>query len=329
MNKYKIVSVVTLGLCVAAPVSATGLIGSNPAVVPIQNKVPTNQTHSPNLNVLPTRLKPQSADLVIRKASISLASQCKANAPVLYVTASVQNIGHAASEAKFGVAMIQARDNGNLSWGNGHGLPALAAGQTTKVTFPIYYLQSNPASMQGRHVFDLRLNPGKWIQEASYSNNGFAPVKVSIPASFCGLLPDITSHQGPRIGNKNVAWGGSVTLGKMNASSVSQNGDCVFEFIYQISNDGKVATSPVFVNRLRNGRVLAAVNSNLQLKAGETQTLQTEPTLLAGVHVLSVSLDDGRVVPESNEKNNLFRVRVNVDKTCHNALVRPHRVNHL
>jgi len=323
-NKNYVPIVAALCLAVAAPASAANT-GYNP-VLPIHPKLKSGEGQQTSTTTsLTRRIKPvlnKSADLVIHNASIRLAQRCHAGAPVLYVTARVQNVGQAASVAKLNVGMIQARDSANISWGNGHGLPVLAPGQTTSVSFPIYYLQSNPASMQGRHAFKLQLNAGKWIRESNYANNGFGPINVMVPAKFCGLSPDITSHKGPRIGGKFVAWGGAVTLGRSNAKRVASNGACVFEVSYQMSNDGKVATKPAFINRLRDGRMLSAVNSNLHLNAGETKTLLTEPTLISGNHTFSVSLDDGRAVSESNEGNNLFRVMVNVDKTCNNRFVR-------
>jgi CARDB len=257
-------------------------------------------------------------DLVIRAAAIRPTGDCRPGAPVLNVTVRVENIGNAASAAKAHVGMVQARDTGGVNWGNGHGLPALAPGHTVSVTFPIYYLQSNPTYMQGPHAFKVTVNAGKWIQESNYANNDFGPVNITLPPGFCGPKPDITSHKGPRIGGKAVAWGGSVTVGRKNAKRI-QNGRCVFDFVYEMSNDGKADTSPQFVNRLREGGTLVAVNSGLHLKAGETQTLDTEQAMLSGRHVLSVSLDDGNAVAESNENNNLFRVIVNVDNSCGNA----------
>lgn len=305
MNKRYLAMFTVAGLCIAAP----GWAG-------------TLRLAAPTERLNPVLKEGRLPDLVIRAASIRPARTCQSGAPVLYVTARVSNIGHGPSPAKLTVGMVQARDTDGVNWGNGHGLPALQPGQTTSVTFPIYYLQSNPAHMQGTHAFKLTVNAGKWVQESNVANNGFGPVKVTLPRGFCGLRPDITSHKGPRIGGKYVPWGGSVTLSRKDAKRVAANGECVFDFYYQMSNDGKVATAPLFVNRLREDRTLAAVNSGLRLDAGQTQTLRTEPTLLSGDHVLSVSLDDGHAVAESNEGNNMFRVRVRVDNSCHNVSYR-------
>lgn len=257
-------------------------------------------------------------DLVIRAAAIRPTGDCRPGAPVLNVTVRVENIGNATSVGKAHVSMVQARDAGGVNWGNGHGLPAIAPGHTVSVSFPIYYLKANPAYMQGSHAFRVTVNAGKWVQESNYTNNDFGTVSVTLPPGLCGPKPDITSHKGPQIGGKSVPWGGSVSLGRKDAKRV-QNGRCVFDFVYEMSNDGKGDTSPQFVNRLREGGTLVAVNSGLSLRAGETKTLDTEPTMPAGRYAIGVSLDDGNAVAESNESNNVFRVIVNVDNTCGNS----------
>jgi len=273
------------------------------------------QVEAPARRVTRAMLVRGLPDLVIESASLSPARECRPGAPALYVRARVRNNGNAASAAKSGVGMVQARDAGGVNWGNGHGLPAIAPGQTVSVNFPVYYLQSKPAYMLGTHAFRLTVNAGKWIRESNYANNDYGKVNVTLPPGSCGLRPDIASRKGPRIGGKYVPWGGSVTLGRKNAKRI-QNGHCVFDFVYTMVDQGKTDTSPQFVNRLRANRTLLAVNSGLHLRAGQTQTLDTEPRMPVGRYTISVSLDDGHAVAESNENNNIYRVHVDVDNTC-------------
>jgi hypothetical protein len=256
-------------------------------------------------------------DLVIQGVNFYPQKPCRPGAPALQVDVTVQNIGKAASHAVSNAGMVQARDTVGKNWGNGHSLPALAPGQSTVVHIPVYYLQGDPGYMLGFHRFKVTVNAGKWVMESNYNNND-RMAEVTMPVGFCGLLPDITSHKGPQIGGKFVPWGGSVRLGRKEAKRI-QNGQCVFDFVYQMSNDGKADTAPQFVNRLRERGKLVAVNSGLSLKAGETKTLDTEPTMPAGRYAISVSLDDGNAVAESNENNNLFRVIADVDNTCGNS----------
>lgn len=301
MNKRNLAIAGALSLCVAAPGWAATF----------RMAAPTERLN-PALRVLPL------PDLVIRTASIRRARDCRSGAPALYVTARVSNIGHATSAAKPNVGMVQARETGGVNWGNGHGLPALAPGQTTSVTFPIYYLQSHPAHMLGTHSFKLTVNAGGWIHESNTANNAYGPVTVTLPPGSCGLRPDITSHKGVRIGGKFVPWGGSVTLGRSNAKRINKQDTnmCVFDLYYPMVNQGQAQTQPKFVNRLREGTRVVAVQPELHLNAGQTKTIRTEPSLMLGTHVLSLSLDDGHAVAESNEGNNMFRIRVTVDRSC-------------
>jgi hypothetical protein len=316
MNKTNIAIVAALSLGIAVPVSAAG-INYNP-VIPLHHtlKSSSNARLPRHMTVLPSRLHAipsQLPDLKIQQASIALTGQCKPSAPVLKVTAVIQNIGHSASAAELNVGMVQAIDGANNNWRGATGLPALTPGQSTTVSIPIYYQTPDPAAMPGLHKFSLIMNAGKWVKETNYNNNGYTILQATIP---CGPKSDITSTKGPRIGGKVVPWGGSVVLSKANARSVSANGICIFDMFYSISNKSNVATHPAFVDRMDEDGKAVALNSNLHLNATETKTLQTEPSLQSGTHILRVSLDDGHVVSESNETNNVFQVKVTVDKTC-------------
>jgi len=256
-------------------------------------------------------------DLVIRSAYFTPLGNCRPGGPAMYATVKVQNIGNATSPAKSGVGVVQTRDTGGKDWGNGTGLPALAPGQSTTVHYPIYYLQGDPTYMLGNHNFKVTVNAGRWITESNYANNGYKLVKVTLEPGFCGQGPDITTHTAAHIGRVIASWGNTgVTVGRKDAKRV-QNGRCVFDFIYQMSNDGDLDTSPLFLNRLTNEKYQAvAVNSGLHLKVGQTKTLDTEVALTPGKHVLTMSLDASNAVHEANENNNQYHVIVNVDNSC-------------
>ena len=180
----------------SAPVSVTHLRMAPPIrrIAPIPNR-----RGLPDLVIRSVGIRPAPG-----VAGIVAMPPCRAGAPVLFVTARVQNIGHGPSAAKPSVGMVQARVTGGINWGNGHGLPALAPGATASVTFPIYYLQSNPGYMYGTHTFKLTVNAGKWFKESNYANNGFRPVKVTLPSNFCGGAKSHATqkrtHAGPRHG---------------------------------------------------------------------------------------------------------------------------------
>lgn len=298
MNKRNLAIAAALSLCAAAPVSAA-----------------TVRLAAPMKPFNPVLKVGQLPDLVIRTATIQRAEFCRPGAPVLYVTARVQNVGHGTSAAEPSVGMVQARESGGVNWGNGHGLPALAAGATTSVTFPIYYLQSDPSHMQGSHTFKLTVNAGKWVHEADYNNDGFSPVHVAIPAGFCSLRPDITSRKGIRIGHRFARWGGQINLTAKDAIGTG-NGKCAFDIAYDMVDQGAGATHPAFVNRLRQNATVVSQQSGLHLNAGQSRLIHTQAYLSPGEHVLGLSLDDGHAVAESNEGNNLFRINVRVKSAC-------------
>lgn len=146
-----------------------------------------------------------------------------------------------------------------------------------------------------------------------------APVVRSAP------LPDITSRRGIKIGGKFAPWGGRIHLTKKNAIRPVYNGRCAFDVIYNQRNIGAAATHPAFVNRLRSGSTVVSQQTALHLKAGEVQTIHTQAYLRPGDQVVSLSLDEGRQVHESNEGNNRFRVVVDVTCTgrAHAGLGKP------
>jgi CARDB protein len=135
---------------------------------------------------------------------------------------------------------------------------------------------------------------------------------VALPAS---AQPDITSKGGITVGGHFSAWGGSVTLSGSDASS-QINGVCSFKIAYDMVNVGNADTAPKFVNRLRSGATPIGEQSNLTLDAGKSQQVAGQIALKPGSHGVTLSLDDGKVVSESNELNNVFRVKIVVNSKC-------------
>jgi hypothetical protein len=141
---------------------------------------------------------PGKPDLAIKSARIALGQTCKPKMAVLLVTAQVANIGSATSPARTDVDMVFAEDTDGSGWSNGGGLGAITPGTSAMVTFPVYYLEANPAHMTGTHSFKLSVNRGNWIAESNAANNTFGPVSITVPPAFCGgqgtgsqALPDL------------------------------------------------------------------------------------------------------------------------------------------
>ncbi|PJZ57985.1 CARDB domain-containing protein [Leptospira barantonii] len=133
-------------------------------------------------------------DLIVPRASIYPSGmKCRTGKPMMFITAEVKNIGKVASPEKLNVGLLNALDShgeiwgqGNGVWGNGIGLQSIEPGQTIEVTFPIYYLVVDPIHMEGKHVFDLKVNRGNWIHESDLKNNTYKKsLEITIPEGYC------------------------------------------------------------------------------------------------------------------------------------------------
>jgi CARDB len=128
-------------------------------------------------------------------------------------------------------------------------------------------------------------------------------------------LPDITSQVGITIGGHSAAWGGVIVLTPADAV-LQSGGQCAFNVSYDMKNIGAAATSPAFINRIRDSATVITQQSGLSLASGESRVINTQAYLAPGGHGVSLMLDDGLVVTESNETNNRFRVKVELNGRC-------------
>lgn len=161
--------------------------------------------------------------------------------------------------------------------------------------------------------------------------------RASQPATRPGLpgtaaKPDVTSGAFPDkkkgiiiggavggTGGKFVPWGGSADLSDVAAlPGTIVQGRCAFNATYVEANIGAALTTPPYTNRLKLDGAEAAVNSNRALNAGQSKTVTTQPYLSLGGHGLQLSLDDGNVVAEPDETNNVFSIRYTL-KQCRSA----------
>jgi CARDB len=141
----------------------------------------------------------------------------------------------------------------------------------------------------------------------SHPANAFRPTP--------NALPDITSQVGITIGGHAAPWGGVIVLTPADAV-LQSGGQCAFNVSYDMKNIGAAATAPAFTNRLRDGATVISQQSGLSLASGESRVINTQAYLAPGGHGVSLMLDDGLVVTESNEANNLFRVKVELNGRC-------------
>lgn len=139
---------------------------------------------------------------------------------------------------------------------------------------------------------------------------------------------DITSKKGITLGGdvggaggKFSAWGGQINLTEADTKLPVGDGRCAFNASYDMENIGTIATSPAFLNHLKEDANVVAINSALHLNAGELKQVNPQVYLTPGTHVFSLWLDEGGAAPnhevhESNESNNVFRIKVVLDSTC-------------
>jgi hypothetical protein len=141
--------------------------------------------------------------------------------------------------------------------------------------------------------------------------------------------PDITVPAGSAIKTstgKTAVWGAG-TLNLSDADTVVQsNGQCAFTFTYTMINlGGPTAPGATFGNNLKTSAPAPAATVSHQTALSLTDNLPHPVTTQAYLHpgpgVLNLYLDDDGAAPnheilESNERNNFFAVKYNVDSKC-------------
>jgi len=199
----------------------------------------------------------------------------------------------------------------------------LNPGETKSVT-------TQPYLTEGEHALMLYLDDGNAVAESNEGNN-FYSIKYRLKCNgqpgnpTGGKLPDITDARkgiiiGGAVGGAGglfVPWGTVADLSGVDPlPGTIVEGRCAFNATYAEINTGSVATSPNYTNKLKlDGATDVAINTARHLNAGETKSVTTQPYLATGAHGLQLALDDGNVVPESNESNNVFSIRYTL-KEC-------------
>lgn len=132
-------------------------------------------------------------------------------------------------------------------------------------------------------------------------------------------LPDLLFRRvgiliGGKPGDKNrkvATWDGEISLTKAD-SFLQSGGKLAFNLSYFFGNGSQIETPGTFTNRIRSDNQVITQQTNQTLKSGENKVIDTQCYLAPGHHVIYLSLDDDKVVKESDEKNNVKRLVVNV-----------------
>lgn len=160
---------------------------------------------------------------------------------------------------------------------------------------------------------------------------------AATPPPGAGKLPDLLSGKELVIGGAvgggplpsgasghHVPWNASVDLTERDAFLVS-NGACAFNISYELFNVGPVDATGPFKDVIRSDASTVSTQSALSQAANSHRTISTQAYLSPGSHLLSVALDDGHAVPESNEMNNYYAIRYTLGGKCGRAPVTPTR----
>ncbi len=120
-----------------------------------------------------------------------------------------------------------------------------------------------------------------------------------------------------QLGNSAIPWGTAATVPASDAVQFKR-GRCVFRYKFTTRNDG-AAGAGAFTNRIHRDAVagpVLATDPVTGLMAGAMVNSDGHLLLAPGTAMLYVAVDDGATVAETNEANNLRRVRVTVKGDC-------------
>jgi hypothetical protein len=137
-----------------------------------------------------------------------------------------------------------------------------------------------------------------------------------IQAQFVAPV-DLVLIEDFRLGDQSIPWGTEATVSASSAA-FRRLGRCGFRYLYRTRNDGQLASGAT-ANRVmrdaQDGDVLAT-KALPALASGAVGTSDGHLSLAPGTWMLYVHADAPGNVAESDEANNLRRVRVNVEGNC-------------
>jgi hypothetical protein len=135
-------------------------------------------------------------------------------------------------------------------------------------------------------------------------------------------LADLTARPPVRIGNPAHTpipagvWGGTIKLTDQDAVTRNQ-GKCTFNIWYELVNKGTAVAQPAFVDTIKVGLAPVSVSPPIApLPAGESRLIKTQAVLPGGAHTLSLDIDSGGVVTESNKANNHLHLNYTLVGNC-------------
>ncbi len=131
------------------------------------------------------------------------------------------------------------------------------------------------------------------------------------------VLRDLALQPGFSLGGIQIAWGNTAVIPAAAASS-TQNGKCSFRYVYATRNLGPAASVPTdnrILFQTRDGAVLSS-RPLAALASGAAANSSGHVLLAPGTWMLYVHADATATNVESDEANNLRRVKVTVTGIC-------------
>ncbi len=131
------------------------------------------------------------------------------------------------------------------------------------------------------------------------------------------MLRDLALEPGFMLSGSQIAWGNTAIIQATTAVE-KNNGKCSFRYVYKTRNLGAVASLPT-ENRIRFQTMDGTVLSSRPLPALTQQAVANSSghvSLAPGTWMLYVHADASAVNAESDETNNLRRVKITVRGSC-------------
>jgi CARDB len=130
-------------------------------------------------------------------------------------------------------------------------------------------------------------------------------------------LPDLTAGPQVSVGGHNTTWGAGVTLTDKDSIPHARP-FCAFNIAYVLANIGLGNAGPpaVFKDVLRVDGTTVSIQSMLTQAALTHRNILTQAYLPMGVHTLTLDIDDGNAIAETNEGNNHFSLKYQLTGRC-------------
>jgi CARDB len=164
--------------------------------------------------------------------------------------------------------------------------------------------------------------PNPNMTPPSYATPTPKPAPCRPVATHVVRCPDLTARPPVSVGGHATVWGAGVTLTDADALP-GPLPKCAFNIRYTIANIGTANAGPLayplFKNVLRVDGNPVSIQTALSQAAGTSRTILTQAYLPKGVHQLTLDVDDGNVIPESNEANNHFAIKYQLTGKCTNT----------